>query len=101
MNKKLHPLLTARENKHYTSKNTNDIFIQEHELSVREMIGACKFNISKYTRREKKQNESDSKKARKYKDYLDVLNGLDLDKYQDSLVAFAFENSKIKFNYAD
>jgi len=97
----LHPLLTAGENKRYVGGNRNDIFFQERELLVTEMIGACKFNISKYSRRDKKQDESDNKKAEKYKNYLNVLNSLDLDKYQNSLVSFAFEDSGIKWNYAN
>ena len=73
-----HPLMNP-ESKHYDSSNREPAVIEmEKQLTVCEMIGACKFNIHKYTYRKglKGQKESDLKKIDTYKAYLEYLEDL-------------------------
>jgi len=94
----LHPLLTKNANKHYDTKGKPTIKQIEDTLTVCEMIGACKFNIAKYTAREKGQNEEDTKKASKYKNYLDFLSRCSpMDRVM--IVSHWYKENKIKFSY--
>jgi hypothetical protein len=71
---KLHPLLSKGLDEHYYNKDgRNYIYDYEKDLTVVEMIGACKFNIHKYNKRDKKQDEIDNHKSLKYQDYMTEL----------------------------
>jgi len=96
---KLHPLLTAGENAHYAKDGKQTIQILEDRFTVYQMMAICEFNIYKYSMREKGQTVSDNNKATKYNDYLKELENINI-KFANSTVAFAFENSGIKWNYA-
>ena len=67
-----HPLINKRAT-HYDTKEKPTIYRREHELTVREMIGACKFNMGKYSDREKGQDELDAEKLADYMRYKDFL----------------------------
>lgn len=72
----MHPLIDHSA-KHYINKDGKaTIYMIEKELTPIEMIGACKFNIFKYNSRDKGQDESDEKKSRNNKRYLDFLLSL-------------------------
>lgn len=72
-----HPLLNP-DSKHYAKDGKQSILTIEETLNMNEMIGACTFNIMKYTLRleSKGQKESDLKKIQTYQDYRDLLVGL-------------------------
>ena len=72
-----HPLINP-ESKHYAKDGRQSIQDIEEALSVDEMIGACTFNIMKYTLRldSKGQKEADLKKIKTYQDYKDLLLGM-------------------------
>lgn len=73
----LHPLINP-DSKHYESEGKSAIEELEERLSLTEMIGACQFNIFKYTYRQDKkgQRESDLKKIETYVNYLKFLESL-------------------------
>ena len=93
-----HPLINQQVGKHYGDYKSNDIFEIEKELTVAEMIGACKFNILKYASRQDKkgQKESDLKKIKTYQDYLELLQSIDV-KLRHCSVAYALNESGITF----
>ena len=95
---KLHPLLTKDQNHHYDEKGKSAIFNIEKELTVTEMIGACKFNIGKYIRRDKGQDIEDVKKANKYQDYLIELESIPK-RLKDTTVRRAWKNLKREWEY--
>ena len=69
-----HPLVNSNSH-HYLINGKQAIQTIEEQLTVTEMIGACKFNISKYRQRleTKGQKESDLKKIETYQNYLSLL----------------------------
>ena len=69
-----HPLINP-ESKHYEKDGKQSIQHIEGELTVDEMIGACTFNIMKYTLRlnTKGQKEADLKKIETYQNYKELL----------------------------
>lgn len=73
-----HPLINP-ESSHYESESKSAIEELEEQLSLSEMIGACKFNIFKYTYRQDKkgQKEADLKKIETYVNYLKFLEELE------------------------
>lgn len=75
MERKLHPLLNPAS-VHYETEEMPTIYYLEQQLTIREMIGACKFNIAKYDRRAKGQDEEDDRKATDYSNYLMFLEDL-------------------------
>jgi len=97
-NRRLHPLLTKGENKHYDTGKETAIEIAEKNLTVREMIGACVFNELKYSNRDKGQDESDKKKFEKYRAYRHSLQLIPR-AYENTLVVNAYEQCKINWNY--
>lgn len=70
----LHPLINPESN-HYNQDGRQSIQDIEEKLSVDEMIGACTFNIMKYTLRldTRGQKEADLVKIKTYQDYKDLL----------------------------
>jgi len=76
--KVLHPLIVEQSQGYYGSEKNQTIEEIEKELTIREMIGACKFNIKKYRKRagKKGSKEADLKKAEHYCDYLTFLGGI-------------------------
>jgi len=77
----LHPLITPGDNQHYNTRldGQNSILDLELELTVCQAIGACLWNIHKYSTRTKGQDDADSRKADKYKEYLVELDLLSID----------------------
>ena len=94
-----HPLLNPTA-KHYDTKEKPKIYYTEQKLTVREMIGACKFNIEKYDR-EKGQDEKDKEKIKDYTRYLNFL--LDLLSSDPSIeymsVQYAYDYLGIDLSY--
>jgi len=101
----LHPLLTklpdgSLANSHYDKGKEPVIKQLEQQLTVIEMVGACKFNISKYIARDKGQDKSDTDKANKYLEYLVFLNKNIPTKYWfNETVKNAYDIIGIKLEY--
>ena len=97
--KPLHPLINPNS-KHYDGEQKSAIEILEEQLTVNEMIGACKFNIFKYGYRKdaKGQKASDIEKIHTYIMYQELLESLSA-RYQDVIVSDAFEYSGLEFRY--
>ena len=97
--KPLHPLINPNS-KHYDREDRSAIEIIEEQLTVNEMIGACKFNIFKYVYRKeaKGQKSSDMEKIHTYVMYQELLESLSA-RYQDVVVSDAFEYSGLEFRY--
>ena len=70
-----HPLIN-KDSAHYRKDGRETILDIEDDLTICELIGACKFNIRKYRLREKGQNELDEIKIKTYADYMFVLADL-------------------------
>lgn len=98
--KTLHPLINPRSS-HYDNGSTTTIQKIEDRLSVNEMIGACKFNITKYIeRRELKGSlEADIEKTETYQRYLAVLLKLQRDGMSGFLVCDALKQARYEFVY--
>lgn len=96
----LHPLINAAST-HYDTDKRSAIEELEEELTVAEMIGACKFNIFKYEFRQdaKGQKEADIKKIETYKNYLRLLEYLDLISSDLFTVAEAMKADGLKYRY--
>ena len=97
--KPLHPLINPNS-KHDDGEQKSAIEIIEEQLTVNEMIGACKFNIIKYGYRKeaKGQKISDIEKIHTYVMYQELLESLSA-RYQDVIVSDAFEYSGLEFRY--
>jgi hypothetical protein len=95
----LHPLIN-KNSKHYDTGNKTTIEKLEDILTVREMIGACKFNIYKYEDRAdfKGQKKEDLEKIKTYVDYLELLLTID-SMSSDFTVKKAFELNGLSFKY--
>ena len=94
---KKHPLVN-NSSKHYKRGKEHLIKELEERLTVVEMKGACLFNIYKYNKRTKDQDDSDSEKARHYTSYLYELNKIpNIDK--NLKVYEAFKKNKMEFDY--
>jgi len=88
-----HPLINPESN-HYKQDGRQSIQDIEEKISVDEMIGACTFNIMKYTMRldTKGQKKADLVKIKTYQDYKDLL--LDMRNKHDCgylMVCFAYK----------
>lgn len=97
-----HPLINP-ESKHYKQDGKQSIQDIEDELSVDEMIGACTFNIMKYTLRldTKGQKEADLKKIQTYQDYKDLLlNMRNNHNCGYLMVSFAYKFCGLEVSYA-
>lgn len=70
-----HPLMN-RNAKHYDTGEKPTIWNIEQKLTVREMIGACKFMMIKYGERDKGQDEHDAEKMKDYLRYMEFLSGV-------------------------
>ncbi len=69
-----HPLINPAST-HYKQNGKQSIQDIEEKLTVDDMVGACTFNVMKYTLRleTKGQKEADLKKMKTYQDYKDLL----------------------------
>jgi len=77
MNKNIyHPLLLPESQKHYDTNGQNNIVEFECMSTIAMGIGACDYNIIKYTNREKGQDELDSKKIETFKAWKELLRDL-------------------------
>jgi len=85
-----HPLLD-KASAHYDTRDKPTIYYIEEELTVNELIGACKFNIMKYIARDKGQNERDEEKARRYDAYLSMLMSVPIDRMTEKARAIIDE----------
>ena len=97
---KLHPLINP-DSPHYEAEGKTAIELFEEQLTVQEMIGFCKGNIFKYEYRaeHKGQKESDFKKIKTYKDYLELLESVYDSSPLTKNVKGAFDILEIKFRY--
>jgi len=70
----MHPLIN-KDSAHYDAGGKTAIEELEEMLTLREMIGFCKGNIKKYSYRAdyKGQKDSDLRKIKTYRNYLDFL----------------------------
>ena len=91
-----HPLLNS-DSPHYDQGYRPLIMEIEEELTVREMIGVCEFNIFKYEHRQKGQDESDLKKADTYNAYLKFLLEYLVTDHEHIFVSDAMNYEKIKW----
>ena len=73
MNYPLHPLINPNSPHYEREDGKVGIEEAEKEMSIQDMIGACKFNIFKYDFREKGCNDEDEVKRLTYQRYLDEL----------------------------
>jgi len=78
-----HPLLNENSI-HYDTNDKPTIYEIEKELTIEEMIGACKFNIMKYRMRDKGQDVEDNEKITDYIAYRVFLELL-IEEYKDTL----------------
>jgi len=97
----IHPLINP-ESTHYKQAGRQSIQDIEEEISVDEMIGACTFNIMKYTLRldTKGQKEKDLKKIETYQNYKNLL--LDMRNKHDCgylMVCFAYKFCGVEVSY--
>lgn len=99
--KTLHPLINPNSAGHYDNGKLTTIQKIEDRLSVTEMIGACKFNITKYIeRRELKGSlEADIEKTETYQRYLGVLLKLQRDGMGGFYVCDALRQGRYEFVY--
>jgi len=65
----IHPLLTKISSAHYDNKIKPKIYFIEKDNTLREMIGACNYNIAKYTDRTKGQDKEDAIKKASFEAY--------------------------------
>lgn len=96
-----HPLINPKSAGHYDDGKITTIEEQEARMSVVEMIGACKYNIHKYSSRKEKKGtlEDDLYKIKTFKNYLEVLIKLKRDGMSGFLVCDALKQARYEFVY--
>lgn len=97
----LHPLINEKSAGHYDDGKIATIEEQEARMSVIEMIGACKYNIHKYSSRKEKKGtpDDDLYKIKTFKNYLEVLIKFKRDGMSGFLVCDAIKQSRLDFAY--
>lgn len=100
----LHPLLDedkdGLKNKHYKlSSGRQAIQDVEDEFTVSDMIAVCRFNVAKYGKRSKNQDQSDLNKLIAYGRYKDSLLSLKNCGQGDNYVTNANELLKMEWRY--
>lgn len=72
----VHPLLLPQSQSHYDIDDETDLRDYEREVSIEGAFGTIQYNLFKYKRREKGQNELDEKKIQTFIDWTELLKDL-------------------------
>ena len=97
--KPLHPLVN-KNSKHYDNGEKTAIERIEEKNTVCQMIGACTYNILKYSYRQdaKGQKVEDIEKIKTFQEYKKLLESID-EKFKDKIVSDVFEYVGLEFRY--
>ena len=86
-----HPLVNPKASHYDHGDGLTTIEIIEGQQTICELVGACKFNITKYSSRNKGQDNADAEKVRDYTRYMQLL--MKIGSYDDVNVFNIFKDT--------